>query len=194
MANLEISVELRGEVKALEALAGVSKHAAFAQKTALRAAGRNGRSGIARTLAAKYNVKLKTFKNRVRFFNQRGKRRDDPVAQSRLWYGMNTGIKSSLSATTTSLTKAQNPKGFAPKLQSGHKGWYYRKLEPRLVGKGARERPRERHALPIKEYRLDLSPGAVQLVERHARRVMRTVYVDTFRKDYKRRIDKIRKK
>lgn len=196
----DISIELVGEIPALEALAAVSKHAAFAQKSALRAAGRNGRSGIVKEVAARYRVLQKQFKKRVRFFNQRGKRRGDPVAAARLWYGIRHGLKAN-NPTTLAIKKQQNPSGFEAKMQSGHKGLFYRKQAPRRVGAGARGEPpwnrsaqRRRGALPIKEIHLDLSPGAEAMVRRHAKRAMKTVYVDVFKSDYKRRIDKVRTK
>ena len=188
--NRAFTIELTGELRALEALTAVSKHAAFAQKTAIRAAGRKGRSIIAKDLAARLRVPMKLFKHRVRVFPYREKSRTDPVAQTRLWAGMGTPLRASEHKGVLAALKVKHPSGFTPKLKSGHTGWFYRPLKPRRVGKNAREQPKQRHALPIKEFTLDYSSGTVQLVKDSARRVMKTIYIDTFRSDYKRRIDK----
>jgi len=192
VANFAITIELRGQIKVLEALTAVSKNAAFAQRTALRAAGRKGRSEIARTFASRYAVPLKLFRKRVRFFNARRASRTNPVAEARLWVGLDAGLRTSEHRNVLPAVKARHPKGFTPPLKSGHKSWFYRPTAPRRVGVGARGKPHARGALPIKEHTIDISPGARELTERTARRMMQTVYPETFRKDYKRRIDKIR--
>tara|TARA_R110000803_G_scaffold107227_2_gene175382 strand:- start:5966 stop:6583 length:618 start_codon:yes stop_codon:yes gene_type:complete len=195
-------VELTGEVKALNALAEVDRHARFAQKTAIRATGRKGRSIIAKALASRFNVPLKLFKKRARFFNARSKSSRDPIARARLWLGVEAQLRASEHKSVATQLRARFPQGFSPKLKSGHSAWFVRALPSRRVGKGARGNPdpwnrnaqRARHALPLKELTIDFSPGAPALVKDTARRVMRTTYPDTLKADYKRRIDKVRAK
>lgn len=193
MTSAAIDIELTGELRVLEALAGVSRQAGFAQKTALRAAGRKGRSLIAKGLAARHQVPLRVFRHRVRFFNKRARgSKAPPVAVARLWGGFEAQIKANEHKKVENAIRAQHPRGFNARMPSGHGGWFHRTAPSRRVGAGARTRPHARGALPIKEHTLDYSRGADALMLDSARRVMRTIYPDTFRKDYKRRIDKIR--
>lgn len=192
MANLQLDVELVGEVRVLEALAGVDKQARFAQKTALRAAGRKGRSIVAKSLASRFRVPMKLFKKRARFYTSRARSKASPIAAARLWLGLAAQLRANEHASVGGALRAKFPKGFSPRLKSGHSGWFHREKPPRRVGVGAREKPRQRHALPIKEHTIDFSPGAENLMVDTSRKVMRTIYPDTFRKDYKRRVDKIR--
>lgn len=192
MANLALDVEIRGVARVLEALAGVDKQARFAQKTAIRAAGRKGRSVIAKTLAARFKVPMKVFKRRARFFSSNPRRTVSPVAAARLWLGLGAQLRAKKHASILTALRAKYPGGFSPRLKSGHSGWFHREKPTRRVGPGARDKPRQRHALPITEHTIDFSQGALALVLNTARSVMRTTYPDTFRRDYKRRIDKIR--
>jgi len=193
LSHKMFSVELSGEIRALEALTGVSKHAAFAQKSALRAAGRKGRKGVVRELAIRNGVPQKVFRKRVRFFTKRGGRQDI-VARSRIWAGVASTITPSEHKNVLPEVRARNPKGFQPELKSGHKGWFFRKYPPRRAGRGARLRPKARNALPIKEYGKDYSAGTPELMKDNARKAMLTTYPEKFKEDYKRRINKLRAK
>ena len=193
MAILEFDIELEGEIRTLEALAGVSKHANFAQKSALRAAGKKGRSTVAKILAAKHRVPMKLFRKRVRYFAGTTKT-TGPIAAARLWLGAGKPLGTSEHADVLKAVKLKYPKGFQPKLASGHVGWFYRAKPTRRVGAKARTRPKERHSLPIRKHVIDIGQGAEGLMKGTAREMMKTVYPDTFRKDYKRRINKLRAK
>jgi len=191
MAGLAFEVQLTGEVRALEALTAVSKEAAFAQKTAMRAAARKARSTVVKAFAARHKVPMKLFKHRVRFFFKR-RAESNPRTEAALWAGFARGLRGGEHGAVRRRIKALYPKAFIPNLKSGHREYFHRVNPSRRVGAGARERPRERGALPIREHELDVSAGAREVMIDAARRVMRTTYPDTFRKDYKRRMDRVR--
>lgn len=192
MAAPAFTVELQGEEVVIEALAAVSKEARFAQKTAIRSAARKGRSIVAKELSARHKVPQKLFRKRVRFFLPRPARAGES-ATARLWTGLRKGLRFDEHPKVASLLRAQNPRGFVPRLKSGHKGWFHRVNPPRRVGPGARDNPHGRGALPIAEHEIKIT-GARIIMLNAARKVMRTVYPDTLRRDYKRRIDKVRRR
>ena len=188
------SFTLTGQRAAIDALAQVDKHARFAQKTALRATGRKARMNVARAMSAQHNVPQKLFKNRLRFFAPKRAGKRSAVTQARLWLGLSATLRAGEHPRVKNAIKASHPGGFVPRLSSGHAGIFYRTKPTRKYGPGARKHPRERHSLPIKEYGIDLRPGAKARLTQEAKKAMRTTYPETFKKDYKRRIDRIRAK
>jgi hypothetical protein len=188
MAGKAFTIELRGEVQAIEALTAVSNDAFFAQKTALRAAARKGRSIVAKERAARFAVPMKLFKKRVRFFIARLRQRPGKLSEAKLWAGLERGLILNEHPKVEAALRRRFPTGFLATMKSSHRGWFHRTRATRRVGKGARQRPKDRGALPIKEHEVDVGEGAEASMLSAAREVMAKVYPNVLKRDYKRRI------
>ena len=194
MAAIGFRVQFDGRTRVLEALSAVDQQARFAQKTAMRAAARKGRSIIAKGIAARHKLPQKLLRHRVRFFYKK-RTRNDARTQALLWSGLKRDIRASEHPAAPRQLKAQSPPAFRAKMPgSGHVG-YFRRVKPsRRVGDNARKRPKERGALPITEAGIDITPGTRDTMIAAARSAMTATYPKILKHDYKRRIDKIRAK
>lgn len=180
-----VGLRLRGLQGAIEGLATVSKDAHRAQLTAMRKA-----STAARREVVGEFVKLsggaprRLWKKRVRAYPQR---RREGLAVHKIWSGHRRGLKASTHRAIERKIRATNSGLFQATMPSGHRGLFKRKQPTRAVGVGARDRAKERGALPIVEPRLDLGDKARGILERTGREAMRDTYVRALIKDFRRR-------
>lgn len=186
-----VQVQLVNAPRVLLAIAAAgNKHARFAQATAMRAAARSTRSQTAKQVAAGAGLPQKLLRNRVRFFLQRDKL---GLSSATVWFGVKRKIRSSEHRRAAKAIEARYPKGFAPQSKNRPhlaRLWFERRNPSKRVGDDARQRPRERGALPIDVRELDLSGPARRILRKVARDTMRTIYVQTLKRDFLRRIRK----
>ncbi len=186
MTRVTIQVPLSQSTRAIEALTGVSKHADFAQRSAMRAAARKGRTQVVRAVAGQIGVPQKLVRKAIRFYLLRQKR--EHTTAGKLWVGLKSGLKERDHPNVAKKLRVQQPQAFQARMRSGHVGLFERTRPTRPVGPGARLRPRERGALPIQEQTLKLDPPAGRLMEGVGRAVMTTIYPEVLRRDFLRRI------
>lgn len=182
------AVRIEGLAGVVEALALVSDEAAFAQRSAIRAAGTRARSTTVKALAARTGSVQKVWRKRVNHYP--GRRTRQGLSTRKLWLGLKHAPKASEHRGIAAAIAGQKDVFPATMPRTGHRGLFRRKQKTRPVGPGARERPRARGALPITEARLDVSTSAPPVLLSEAEAAMRGRYVEVLKKEFRRRVSR----
>lgn len=164
-----ITMELRGEARALEALAAVSKDAHYAQLTAMRRTYKKARSLAARDFAARLVGPLKLYKRRVQGFPRKRRR---GLAEARLWAGFRWPITYVEHSRVARRLRGQHPGGFTARRPNGT-GIGYFTPAGRTLG--------DEHVISLANHGRDVLPAA-------AKNALTSVYVPTLKRDYLRRL------